>query len=42
MGDTTVLACEMFISGYRPRLKNVARFNSLLTESKTCLNESIF
>ena len=24
LGDTTVLACEMFTSGCRPRLKNVA------------------
>ena len=26
-----ILACEMFISGYRPRLKNIACVNSLLS-----------
>jgi len=25
LGETTVLACEMLASGFRPRLKSVAR-----------------
>ena len=34
LGDTTVRACEMFISGYRPQLKNVAYLNSLVFQNK--------
>ena len=31
LGETNVLACKMFTSGYRPWLKNVACLSSLLT-----------
>ena len=42
-GDTTVLACEMFISGYRPRFKNVACLNSLIGSlRKVPTNSKVF